>query len=223
MQCPNCNSIIPDNSKFCGNCGSNLASPPVQPANKKPAFFKGPTDGGKGYAAVMTALMVFPATLCIALDLVFHKNDGWCTYVVGALIVAWIVSVFPVLRITPAPVTALICLFSVLSYVAYIIGKTGHIFWFYKVGLPLFILAAIFISVDAALLGAGKLKGLHALSLVSVEIAVYLIAIEATVDMLLFNMVTIRWSAIVACFFISAVALFEAFQYVIKLMKKNKR
>ena len=109
-----------------------------------------------------------------------------------------------------------------LSYVAYIIGKTGQIFWFYKVGLPLFILAAVFISIDAALLGAGKLKGLHALSLVSIEIAVYLIAIEATVDMLLFNMVTIRWSAIVACFFISAVALFEAFQYVIKLMKKNK-
>ncbi|MBR6532048.1 MAG: zinc ribbon domain-containing protein [Clostridia bacterium] len=223
MQCPNCESIIPDNSNFCGACGANLSSPPTQPENKKFTFFKGPTDGGKGYAAVMTALMVFPATLCIALDLIFHKNDGWCTYVVGALIVTWIVSVFPVLRLTPAPVTALICLFSVLSYVAYIIGKTGQIYWFYKVGLPLFILAALFISIDAALLGAGKLKGLHALSLVSVEIAVYLIAIEATVDTLLFNMVTIRWSAIAACFFISAVALFEAFQYVIKLMKKNKR
>lgn len=221
MQCPNCNHTNPDNSNFCSGCGANLTSAPST-TNKKFTFFKGPTDGGKGYAAVMTALMVFPATLCIALDLVFHKNDGWCTYVVGALIVAWIVSVFPALRLTPAPVTALICLFSVLAYVAYIIGKAGQIFWFYKVGLPLFILAAVFISVDAALLGAGKLKGLHALSLVSIEIAVYLIAIEATVDMLLFNMVTIRWSAIVACFFISAVALFEAFQYVIKLMKKNK-
>lgn len=222
MQCPNCNSIIPDNSKFCGNCGADLASPPTKKENKSFAFFKGPTDGAKGYAAVMSALMVFPAALCIALDLVFHKNDGWCTYVVGALIVTWIVSVFPALRITPAPVTALICLFSVLSYVAYIIGKTGQIFWFYKVGLPLFILAALFISIDAALIGSGKLKGLHLLSVVSVEIAVYLIAIEATVDMLLFNMVTIRWSAIVSCFFISAVALFEAFQYVIRLMKKNK-
>lgn len=221
MQCPNCNHTNPDNSNFCSGCGANLTSAP-QTANKKFTFFKGPTDGGKGYAAVMTALMVFPATLCIALDLVFHKNDGWCTYVVGALIVAWIVSVFPALRVTPAPVTALICLFSVLSYVAYIIGKTGEIYWFYKVGLPLFILAAVFISVDAALIGAGKLKGLHTLSLVSVEIAVYLVAIEATVDMLLYNMITIRWSAIVACFFISAVAFFEAFQYVIKLIKKNK-
>ena len=222
MQCPKCNAVNSDNAKFCNNCGASLTASPA-PQNKKLQFFKGPSDGGKGYAAIMTALMVFPATLCVAIDLVFHKNDGWCTYVVGAIIVAWIVSVFPALRITPAPITALICMFSVLSYMAYIIGKAGEIHWFYKVGLPLFILAAVFISVDATLIGAGKFKGLHMLSLVSVEIAVYLVAIEATVDMLLFNEITIRWSAIVACFFISAVALFEAFQYVLKLMKKNKK
>lgn len=158
MQCPKCNNTIPDNSKFCNSCGANLTASPT-PKNKKFQFFKGPSDGGKGYAAIMTALMVFPATLCVAIDLVFHKNDGWCTYVVGAIIVAWIVSVFPALRITPAPITALICMFSALSYVAYIIGKTGQIHWFYKVGLPLFILATIFISVDATLIGAGKFKG----------------------------------------------------------------
>lgn len=222
MQCPKCRSMIPDGSKFCNSCGADLTGS-SKPQNKKFVFFKGPSDGGKGYAAVMTALMVFPATLCVALDLVFHKNDGWCTYVVGALIVAWIVSVFPALRITPAPITALICLFSVLSYVAYIIGKTSQFYWFYKVGLPLFILAAIFISIDATLIGAGKCKGLHMLSLLSIEVAVYLVAIEATVDMLLFNEIAIRWSAISACFFISAVALFEAFHYVFKLMKKNKK
>ena len=222
MQCPKCNTVNPDNAKSCNSCGASLTASP-KPKNKSLTFFKGPTDGGKGYAAVMTALMVFPSTLCVAIDLVFHKNDGWCTYVVGAIIVAWIVSVFPALRITPAPITALICLFSVLSYVAYIIGRVGEIQWFYKVGLPLFILAAIFISVDATLIGAGKFKGLHMLSLISVEIAIFLVAIEATADMLVFNEITIRWSAIVACFFISAVALFEAIHYVLKLMKKNKK
>lgn len=222
MQCPNCNNTIPDNSKFCNSCGASLGSS-SKPHNKKLAFFKGPSDSGKGYAAVMTALMVFPATLSVAIDLVFHRNDGWCTYVVGALIVAWIVSVFPALRITPAPITALISLFSVLLYAAYIIGKSSQLYWLYKVGLPLFILAAVFISIDATLLGAGKCKGLHMLSVISVETAIFLVAIEATVDMLMFNEITIRWSAIVSCFFISAVALFEAFQYVMKLFKKNKK
>lgn len=222
MICPYCKKYIPDSSKFCPECGS-VISPDAKPATKKQmSFFKGPTDSGKGYAAIATALMVFPAMLSIAIDFVFRHNDGWSAYVVGALIVAWICSVFPALRITPAPVTALISMFSILAYVGFIISKTARFEWIYKVGLPLFILAALFISIDSALLGSGKVKGLHFLSILSVELAVYLIAIEATVDTMLFNMITLRWSVIVACFFISAVALFEAIQYALKLLKNRK-
>lgn len=220
MLCPYCKKEIPDASKFCPNCGSVIV---VEEApKKKRSIVKGPSDGGKGFAAIATALMVFPATLSVAIDLVFHRSDGWSAYVVGALIVAWICSVFPALRITPAPVSALIAMFSILAYISFIISKNAQLVWLYKVGLPLFILAAIFISVDAALLSSGKVKGLHFLSVLSVEIAVYLVAIEATVDTLLFNMVTLRWSIIVACFFISAVALFEAVQYALKLLKNRK-
>ncbi len=219
MICPNCGKVVPDNSSFCSGCGANLAAPSSSGEKKK--FFKGPSNKSKGYAAIMTALMVFPATFCIAIDLIFTRHNGWCGYVVGALVVAWVLSVFPVLRVTPAPVTAMICLFTSLSYLAYIIGQTGHATWYYKVGVPLFVLGAIFISVDSALFGAGKLKGLHVLSVILIEMAVYLVAIEITVDNLLFDMVTIRWSAILACFFVSAVALTEAVSYVIRLSKKK--
>ncbi len=220
MLCPYCKREIPDDSKFCSNCGSVIVVD--TPPKKKRSFPKGPSDGGKGFAAIATALMVFPATFSIAVDLVFHHNDGWSAYVVGALIVAWLCSVFPALRITPAPVSALIAMFSVLAYISFIISKNAQLSWLYKVGLPLFILAAIFIAADAAMLSSGKVKGLHFLSVLSVEIAVYLVAIEATVDTLLFNMISLRWSIIVACFFISAVALFEAVQYALKLLKNRK-
>lgn len=219
MFCPYCKNEIPDSSKFCPDCGSVIV---VEKPPKKERRIKGPSDFGKGFSAIATALMVFPATLSVAIDLVFHHNDGWSAYVVGALIVAWLCSVFPALRITPAPVSALIAMFSVLAYISFIISKNAQLVWLYKVGLPLFILAAIFIAVDAALLSSGKVKGLHFLSVLSVEVAVYLLAIEATVDMLLFNMITLRWSIIVACIFISAVALFEAVQYSLKLLKNRK-
>lgn len=220
MLCPYCKQKILDSSKFCPECGSVIVIEAETP-KKKPRI-KGPSAFGKGFSAIATALMVFPATLSVAIDLVFHHSDGWSAYVVGALIVAWLCSVFPALRITPAPVSALIAMFSVLAYISFIISKNAQLTWLYKVGLPLFILAAIFIAADAAMLSSGKIKGLHFLSVLSVEIAIFFVAIEATVDTLLFNMITLRWSIIVACFFISAVALFEAIQYSLKLLKNRK-
>lgn len=223
MFCPYCNQVIPDDSNFCSRCGSVIS--PAEEAvnnNKKLKFFKGPSDGGKSYAAIMTALMVFPATLSVALDMIFHHSDGWCTYVVATLIAAWVVTVFPALRITPAPVTALICLFTILFYVAFLVGKRIEAAWFYEVGLPLFIIAAIFISIDSALIGAGKVTGLHFMSLISVEVSLFLVASEIVVDNFKFGEVTLGWSAILGCFCVSAVALYEALSYSLNLLKKRR-
>ena len=230
MFCNKCGSKVPEGNAFCGVCGNPIPvqanyQPVDQPAaepvkEEKGGFFKMPGKGSKSFAAIMTALMVFPATFCVALDMVFQRSDGWCLYVVGALIAAWMVIVYPALNITPAPVTALVSFFSVIGYIFFVIGRLGFLEKLYKVVLPLMILAAIFIALDSALMGAGKLKGLHAFSFISLQCAVYLVAIEATYDNVLWGEVNLRWSLIVGCFFVSAIALFEAVNYVVKINKK---
>lgn len=230
MFCNKCGNEIPDSNAFCGFCGApaEAAEPPKAEAQvvyepvkeEKRGFFRTPGKGSKGFAAIASALMVFPASLCVVIDLLVHRNDGWCLYVVGALICAWMVVVYPALNITPAPVTALISFFSVVAYILFVIGRIGFLERLYKVVLPLLILLAVFVAIDAALAGAGKLKGLHAVSLLSVEAVAYLIAIEATIDNLATGAVNLRWSLIVACFFVSAIALAEAINYVIRLNKK---
>lgn len=241
MFCNKCGNAVPDGSAFCGVCGTPL---PVQQQyqpnpqqyqqsnrtdncherkseNKgRDKFFKAPGKGSKSFAAIMTALMVFPATFCVAIDMVFQKSDGWCLYVVGALIAAWMVIVYPALNVTPAPVTALISFFSVVGYILFVIGRLGFLEKVYKVALPLMILAAVFMALDSALIGAGKIKGLHAFSLVSLQSAIYLVAIEATLDNLRRGEVDLRWSLIIGCFFVSAIALFEAMNYVVRINKK---
>lgn len=241
MFCNKCGNAVPEGNAFCGVCGTPVAAQqqyqpnpqqfradnknadrPVDEAPKKGRenFFKAPGKGSKSFAAIATALMVLPATLCVAFDMVFQRSDGWCLYVVGALLAAWMVIVYPALNITPAPVTALISFFSVVGYIFFVIGRLGFLERLYKVALPLMILAAVFIALDSALIGAGKLKGMHAFSFISLQCAVYLVAIEATVDNLIKGEVNLRWSLIIACFFISAIALFEAVNYVIKINKK---
>lgn len=236
MFCNKCGSQVPDGNAFCGKCGAQMPAQQHQPnpqqfrqssrpereaaKSGRESFFKVPGRGSKSFAAIMTALMVFPATLCVAIDMVFQRSDGWCLYVVGALLAAWMVIVYPALNVTPAPVTALISFFSVIGYIFFVIGRLGYLEAIYKTALPLMILAAVFIALDSSLIGAGKLKGMHAFSFVSLQCAVYLVAIEATIDNLRRGEIDLRWSLIFGCFFVSAIALFEAVNYVIKINKK---
>ncbi len=226
MNCTNCGNPIPAGNTFCGNCGTPVGSnpnpAPVQPAqpNQRGSFFRTPGKSSKSFAAIATALMVFPASICGVIDLLFHRNDGWCLYVIGALIVAWMVAVYPALNITPAPVTALISFFSVVAYLVFVLGKVGIAEKLYKILLPLLILMAVFIAIDSSLAGAGKLKGLHGVSLLSLEGVIYMIAIEATLDNANRGAIDLRWSLIMACFFVSAIAIAEAISYVIRINKK---
>ncbi len=233
MFCSKCGNQVADGSAFCNKCGNAFnpapQSAPVPPVNhtpvteepkKKNKLFGTPTKAGKSYAAIATALMVLPATLCVAIDYIIPRFE-WSSYVVGFLIVAWIVAIFPSLKLTPSAVNVALSFVAVMCYFFYIADKTGHFQWFYKYCMPLVLLAALFLSVDAALFGSGKIKPLHVLSILSVEIAVYLVAIEATVDNFLTGQVNIRWSLITACFFVSAVALLEAIHYAISINKKK--
>lgn len=227
MFCSKCGNQISDGSSFCNKCGTpvsnsvpHVEATPVNPPAEKKKFFGVPSNAGKSYAAIATALMVFPATLCIAIDYIVPRFE-WSFYVVGFLIVTWIVTIFPSLKLTPPAVNVIISFVAIMGYFFYIANKTGHFQWFYAYCMPLVLLAAVFLSLDAAIFGNGKIKPLHIISIITAEVAVYLVAIEATVDKFFANTVNIRWSLITACFLISTVAFIEAIQYVINVNKKK--
>ena len=219
MYCSKCGKQLPEGTTVCPDC-TVVEAVPVQPESKKESLFKAPGKGSKSYAALFTALLVFPATICTAIDIAFDKYDYWFGYVVGALVVTWVISVLPVLKITPPAVTALICFGSVICYTYYIVSKTGWFDWLPKFLLPMFILTAAFIAIDVALIGSKKITGLHILSLLSLECALYLISWEVILDNIKFGTIDLGWSLILSCGFISVVAVLEAFSYVGKINKK---
>lgn len=218
MYCSNCGKQLPEGTTVCPDC--NPVSNQVQPETKKDSFFKAPGKGSKSYAALFTALLVFPATICTAIDIAFDKYDYWFGYVVGALLVTWVISVLPVLKITPPAVTAMICFGSIICYTYYIMSKTQFFDWLPKFLLPMLILTAAFISLDVALIGGKKIKGLHVLSLLALECALYLVSWEVIFDNMKYGTIDLGWSLILSCGFISVVAVLEAFSYVGKINKK---
>lgn len=221
MYCSKCGRQLPDGVTVCPSCDP---APQVQAEvvnnQQKQKLFKAPDKFSKSYAALFTALLVFPATICTAIDLAFDKYDYWFGYVVGALIVTWVCAVLPSLRVTPPFVTALICFGAIVGYVFFIVHKTGHFQWLSKFALPMFILTAAFIAMDVALIGAKRIKGLHILSLLSGQAALYLVALEVTIDNWANGVIDLKWSLILACGFISIIAVLEAFSYIGRIYKK---
>ena len=218
MYCSKCGRQLPEGVTVCPDCSGD--APQVKAEKVSEPVLKAPGKFSKSYAAIFTALLVFPASICIAVDLVFDKYDYWFGYVVGALAVVWVLSVFPILRITPPLVTALICFGSIMCYVFYIASKTGHFIGFSKVALPMFVLTAFFIALDVALIGGQKIRGLHIFSFLSLESALYLICLEATIGNLRHGAIDLKWSVIAACGFISVIAVMEAFSYVGRINRK---
>ena len=84
----------------------------------------------------------------------------------------------------------------------------------------MFVLTAFFIALDVALIGGQKIRGLHIFSFLSLECALYLICLEATIDNLRHGAIDLKWSVIAACGFISVIAVMEAFSYVGRINRK---
>lgn len=217
---------------FCGKCGSQLTQDGLCPnCDTVPAQVSNPTDNNekpqkevgkfaKSYTAMLTALMVFPASLCTAIDLSFHRYDFWFGYVVGFFIVAWVCAVLPVMKITPPAVTAVICFVAVFGYISFIMYKLGDVpfvAWLYQNFLPILILIAVFVSADTAMITSGKFDWMKISAAVSFETGIFFIALELLHTKDLGNL---HWSPIVSCGFISVAAVLLAFSYIWKSNKK---
>ena len=75
MYCSRCGKPIPDGAAYCPDCGPDKV-PEVHPQKaEKKLMFKMPGKGSKSYAAMVTAFMVFPASICVAIDIAFDHYD----------------------------------------------------------------------------------------------------------------------------------------------------
>lgn len=223
MFCTKCGAVVDETTGQCPNCGANeRAVESTEKSRAKGKLHLGKaTNTAKSYAVIFTALMVFPAMICTVVNILNPGERFWAGYVLGAIAVAWAFLVLPVLRITPAPVTAGICFVVLALYLLYIAKMQGVINWYYSYAVPLCAVICALVALTTGLVSKKIATGLHIPALLSAEAAVFLIFIEGLHDYNMHGHLVLRWSLIAMCVFVSIAVVCEAVAYVIKLNSRN--
>ena len=127
----------------------------------------------------------------------------------------------PVLRVTPAPVTAGICFVVLALYLLYIAKMQGLISWYYSYAVPICVVICAMVALTTGLISKKIATGIHIPALLSAEAAVFLIFLEALYDFNQLGRLNLRWSLITMCVFVSISVICEAVAYVVRLNAKK--
>lgn len=105
MFCTKCGAVVDEKTGVCPNCGAceRAEEKAEKPDFKKKLHLGKATKTAKSYAVIFSAFMVFPAMICTVVNILNPGDKFWAGYVLGAIAVAWVFLVLPVLRVTPAP------------------------------------------------------------------------------------------------------------------------
>lgn len=249
MFCQNCGSQIENGTVICPVCNTQLSasmgngpSPrPVQqpepektPVNEKKGKPENPK--GKGYAAIVSALMAFPTLICLVADYLgppewirnFFPNREWAepgiitwsAYLLGIVMCLWMMIVLPAIKPKRPAVTVGVCM-AVLSlyllFLAYINHSAG---WYVDYVLPVCLMLTVSSAIMSILMAYKVIPPGHIASAVIVQGALLCLGIEILFDMQQRGQISLRWSIILAVAAISAVGIYEAVSYAVRINKK---
>lgn len=223
MFCTKCGAVVDEKTGVCPNCGAceRAEEKAEKPDAKKKLHLGKATKTAKSYAVIFSAFMVFPAMICTVVNILNPGDKFWAGYVLGAIAVAWVFLVLPVLRVTPAPVTAGICFVVLALYLLYIAKMQGVISWYYSYAVPICAVICGMVALTTGLISKKIATGIHIPALLSAEVGAFLIFIEILCDLNARGHIELRWSLITMCVFVSISVICEAVAYVVRLNSKK--
>lgn len=140
MYCVNCGVRLADTEKACPLCGVAAWHPEVMPGRGEPLFPRDrdplPQVSPKGAQIIVTTLFLLPFFITLLCDLQINGSVTWSGFVMGALMVAYVLLVLPFWFRRPNPVVFVPCDFAAVGlYLMYINLATGGN-WFLSFAFP---------------------------------------------------------------------------------------
>lgn len=247
MFCQHCGSQIENSAVICPVCNAQLSSSigvspePTPKAEKNEKTVnnevkKVENAKGKGYAAVISALIAFPTLICLVADYLgppewirnFFPNHDWAqagiitwsAYLVGIAMCMWMMIVLPAIKPKRPAITVCVCMVIIsvyLLFLAYINHSAG---WYVDYVMPVCLMLTVSSAIMSILMAYKIIPMNHLASAVIVQGALLCLGIEILFDMQRRQSIDLRWSVILAVAAISAVGIYEAVSYAVRINKK---
>ena len=163
MYCIKCGVKLSDHQKSCPLCATVVFHPdimpsgdPLYPLENHPA----PQIRPRGVLIVLTTLFLLPLIITALCDLQLNDTITWSGYVIGALLVSYVIIVLPYWFRQPNPVIFVPCGFAAVGlFLLYISIATGG-GWFLSFAFPVTGAIGLIVTAVVALLkyvGKGEL------------------------------------------------------------------
>ena len=156
MYCVKCGVKLADTEKKCPLCMTYVYHPdierpeaePIYPANSYPLRKR----RFPAIQFILTALFLISAVVVIICDLKFSGRFTWSLYVLGALLLGYIVALLPSWFRKPEPVIFVPCSFAAAALYLLSVNCISHGNWFLKLAFPLCGSCALIFTAVTALL-----------------------------------------------------------------------
>lgn len=141
MYCVKCGVKLGDTEVKCPLCGTNVFHPEITREEKKNTYPKNkyPIDDSStlGLAILATVMFLIPFALVLISDLWFHHGITWSGYVMGGLVLGYIMFALPLWFRKRHPVIFVPCWFGAAGlYLLYVNFATGG-GWYLSFALPI--------------------------------------------------------------------------------------
>lgn len=182
MYCVNCGVKLADSEKVCPLCGVKAYHPDIvrpegerlYPGDRLPEQHVSP----KGAKIIITTLFLIPMIITFLLDMQFEGRLTWSGYVIGALMVGYVMLVLPFWFRRPNPVIFVPCSFVAIAlYLLYISLYTKG-YWFLSFAFPVTGGIALIVTAVVVLLRYVKRAELYIIGGALIALGVFIPLVE---------------------------------------------
>ena len=150
MYCVNCGVKLADTEKSCPLCGVIAYHPDISRPNSEPLYppYKYPEKrvSPKGAKIIVTTLFLIPLLITLLCDFQLNDRITWSGYVIGGLIVGYVMVVLPWWFDRPNPAIFLPCSFASIGLFLLYISIYTKGYWFLSFALPVTIGVALIVT-----------------------------------------------------------------------------